>query len=57
MSNQKSYERMMHDLQVRTANFHMGLGKAMDWKGDCQSALSYYEQTIKNKTESLQSGS
>jgi tetratricopeptide (TPR) repeat protein len=51
--SQKCYERMMHDLQVRTANCHMGLGKAVDWQKQCQSALSNYEQAMQIRQEIL----
>jgi tetratricopeptide (TPR) repeat protein len=44
---QKCYERMMHDLQVSTANCHMGLGYAMYLQKKCQPALSQYEQAMK----------
>ncbi len=51
--SQKCYERMMHDLQVSTANCHVGLGKAMDWQKESQPALSHYEQAIKIRREIL----
>ncbi len=45
--SQKCYERMMHDLQVKTATCHMGLGKALDWQSECEPALSNYKQAMK----------
>jgi tetratricopeptide (TPR) repeat protein len=51
--SEKCYERMMHDLQVRTADCHMGLGKAMDWQEQCQPALSHYEQAMKIRKEAF----
>jgi tetratricopeptide (TPR) repeat protein len=50
---QKCYERMMHDLQVSTANCHLGLGKAMHWQKESQPALPHYEQAIKLRREIL----
>jgi tetratricopeptide (TPR) repeat protein len=50
---QKCYERMMHDLQVSTANCHVGLGKARHWQEESQPALSHYEQALKLRREIL----
>jgi preprotein translocase subunit SecA/nephrocystin-3 len=50
---QKCYERMLHDLQVSTANCYVGLGKSMDWQKKCQPALSHYEQAIKIRRKIL----
>ena len=43
---QKCYERMMSDLQVSTANCHVGLGKALDWQKELQLALANYDKAI-----------
>ena len=51
--SQKCYERMMHDLQVNTANCHLGLGKAMHRQGECQPALSHYDQAMEIRREIL----
>jgi tetratricopeptide (TPR) repeat protein len=49
--SEKCYERMMHDLQVRTADCHVGIGKALDWQQKCEPALSHYEQAMKIRKE------
>jgi tetratricopeptide (TPR) repeat protein len=51
--SQKCYERMMHDLQVRTANCHIGLGKAIGWQKKSEPALLHYEQAMKIRTQEL----
>ena len=43
---QKCYERMMHDLQVKTADCHVGLGRQMAWQDQCEPALSHYDQAM-----------
>ncbi len=48
---QKCYERMMHDLQVKTAVCHVGLGKQMHWQDQCEPALSHYNQAMKIRRE------
>ncbi|CAF3073804.1 unnamed protein product [Rotaria sp. Silwood2] len=52
--SQKCYELMMHDLQVRTANCHMGLGTLYSFIGglhwsnsDCDQALVYLNMALK----------
>jgi tetratricopeptide (TPR) repeat protein len=49
--SEKCYERMMHDLQVRTADCHVGIGKALHWQRKCEPALSHYEQAMKIRKE------
>ncbi|CAF1382840.1 unnamed protein product [Adineta steineri] len=51
--SQKCYERMMHDLQVKTGNCHVGLGKAHDWQDEDKSALAHYKQALKIRKETL----
>jgi tetratricopeptide (TPR) repeat protein len=54
--SQKCYDRMMHDLQERTANCYMGLGKATHWQNKHDSALSHYIQALKIREEALSPG-
>jgi tetratricopeptide (TPR) repeat protein len=49
--SRKCYERMMHDLQVRTADCHMGLGQAFTLERESDPALSHYEQAMKIRKE------
>ncbi|CAF1507338.1 unnamed protein product [Adineta steineri] len=51
--SEKCYERMMHDLQVKTSDCHMGPGKAQHDQHQENSALVHYKQALKIREERL----
>ncbi|CAF1466476.1 unnamed protein product [Adineta steineri] len=53
--SEKCYERMMHDLQVKTGDCHVGLGKAQHERNQENSALVHYKQALNIREARLSS--
>ncbi|CAF1111946.1 unnamed protein product [Adineta ricciae] len=49
--SRKCYERMMQELRVKTADCHVGFGKAEEWQDRPIPGLSHYDEAMKIRQE------